>query len=91
MRTDTITLIHAMRILAEQIESEDGVANAAIGEAANRLKELYSVNKDLVEVLELALRSHGVVKPTAKPIECWDYYKVEEKAVEVLQRAAKLL
>jgi uncharacterized protein (UPF0212 family) len=40
MKTDTATLIKAMRILARDIESGDGVANAAIAEAADRLEEL---------------------------------------------------
>lgn len=39
-RTDDKTLIAAMRILARDIESGDGVANAAIAEAATRLEEL---------------------------------------------------
>ena len=40
MRTDTATLIRAMRILARDIQSGDGVANAAIAEAADRMEEL---------------------------------------------------
>lgn len=39
MKTDTNTLIKALRILARDIQSEDGVANAAIAEAADRLKK----------------------------------------------------
>ena len=41
-RAKTETIIAAMRILAEDIHSEDGVANAAIREAADRLQELQS-------------------------------------------------
>jgi hypothetical protein len=41
-KTDTLILIKAMRRLAEEIQSEDGVANAAIAEAADRLEELRS-------------------------------------------------
>lgn len=40
-RAKTETIIAAMRILAEDIHSEDGVANAAIREAADRLQELH--------------------------------------------------
>ena len=40
-RTDTDTLIQAMRVLARQIYCEDGVATAAIAEAADRLEELH--------------------------------------------------
>lgn len=38
-RSSTPTLIAAMRILARDIQSGDGVANAAIAEAADRLEE----------------------------------------------------
>ena len=39
-RTSTPTLIAAMRALARDIESPDGIANAAILEAAERLEQL---------------------------------------------------
>jgi hypothetical protein len=41
MKTPTQTLSAALRILANDIESPDGVANAAILEAADRLEELH--------------------------------------------------
>ena len=41
-KTDTLILIKAMRRLADDIQSDDGVANAAIAEAADRLEELRS-------------------------------------------------
>ena len=37
--TDTKTIIEALRVLARDIQSEDGVANAAIAEAADRLQK----------------------------------------------------
>src|SRR5271154_3722525 len=40
MKSDTQTLIDALRILARDIKSGDGVANACIAEAADRLEEL---------------------------------------------------
>jgi hypothetical protein len=40
MRTDPQTIIAAMRHLAATIQSDDGVANAAIAEAADRLDEM---------------------------------------------------
>lgn len=43
MRSDTKTLIQAMRILAVDIYSEDGIANAAIAEAADRLEEYHNL------------------------------------------------
>ena len=39
-RTSTETLIAALHILAAEIYSEDGVANAAIREGAERLEEM---------------------------------------------------
>jgi hypothetical protein len=41
-KSSTETLIVAMRILARDIQSGDGVANAAIAEAADRLEELHA-------------------------------------------------
>jgi len=61
MKTSTTTLIKALEILSKEIQSEDGVANAAIAEAADRLKMLdkrvieledviYNVIKQLEEI-----------------------------------------
>ncbi len=41
-RSSTETLIKALRILAHDLDTEDGVANTAISEAADRLEELHS-------------------------------------------------
>jgi hypothetical protein len=56
MRTETETIIGALRVLANDIQSGDGVANAAIAEAADRMEELCSellfytkLNKNFVE------------------------------------------
>lgn len=46
-RTDTKTLAAAMRVLAAEIQSDDGVANAAIAEAAERLDELSGEALDI--------------------------------------------
>lgn len=51
MRTETDVLIGALRILAEEIESEDGVANACIAEAADRLEECESILKVFEKLL----------------------------------------
>jgi cell division protein FtsB len=51
-KTDTLTLAKAMRILAIEIHSDDGVANAAIHEAAERLDELHEENKRLKADIE---------------------------------------
>lgn len=39
-RTDIRTLIDSMRLLARDIQSEDGVANMAIREAADRMDDM---------------------------------------------------
>lgn len=51
MNTPTETLVSAMRALANDIQSEDGVANAAIHEAAQRLEEQQDRIKRLEEAL----------------------------------------
>ncbi len=51
MKTDTIILAEAMRILAIEIHSDDGVANAAIQEAGERLEYLHSSNKKMREAI----------------------------------------
>ena len=48
-RTDTTTLINALRILARDIDCEDGVATACISEAADRLEEM---SKDLASMTQ---------------------------------------
>ena len=40
MHTPTETLIKAMRLLSEDIQSEDGVANAALSECADRMERM---------------------------------------------------
>ena len=47
MKTKTKTLIKALRVLANDIESDDGVANACVAEAADRLEELENKIDDL--------------------------------------------
>jgi chromosome segregation ATPase len=48
-RSDTKTIIVAMQYLSEDIESADGVANAAIAEAAQRLQELLQENEVILK------------------------------------------
>ena len=47
MRTTTRKLAMAMRVLANEIESDDGIANCAILEAANRLDEYADIEESL--------------------------------------------
>lgn len=56
--TDTATLAQAMFILSKQIQSPDGVANAAILEAAQRLVILDSMCKAAAVEIEEYWESH---------------------------------
>jgi hypothetical protein len=56
MRSKTEVIIEALRILAGDIFSEDGIANLAIAEAADRMEELCAellfyrkLNKNFIE------------------------------------------
>mgnify|MGYP006893626885 CR=1 FL=1 len=60
MKSSTETLIAAMHILARDIQSKDGVANAAIFEAAQRLEELYKENIELKEYLDTNVPGDGL-------------------------------
>ena len=42
MRSSTKTIIGALRILSNDIQGGDGVANACLWEAADRMEELYN-------------------------------------------------
>ena len=86
-RTRTPILISAMRLLARDIESEDGVANAAIAEAGNRLadleEELERSNKFLedaraafkakVDVLEADLDRYRKMVSPANAIDLGEF------------------
>ncbi len=60
-RTNTQTLILSMRILARDVQCDDGVANSAITEAADRLEELQSA---LVEVRGMVWEA--ILKPSKR-------------------------
>jgi len=63
MRSKTETIIGALRVLANDIQSGDGVANAAIAEAADRIEELCS---ELLFQKRLAEKYVGAGKICAK-------------------------
>ena len=99
-RTRTPILIAAMRLLAQEIQSEDGVANAAIAEAADRLEELAHIadgNSKLIaaqRALGESLRSQliqaqqglgeNVTRPHDGPDRCPTYYDGCNCTVEAL-------
>lgn len=57
MRTSTQTLAAALDILAHDIQSDDGVANAAIAEAAARLREQDAMIIDCQQRLDAATKA----------------------------------
>ena len=63
MRSKTETIIGALRILAGDIFSEDGIANLAIAEAADRMEELCA---ELLFQKQLAEKYVGAGKICAK-------------------------
>lgn len=52
--------------------------------------DLEASHAELLEVLRLALRSHGVIKCSNPPKDAWEYNKVHEKAVAVINKAMGL-
>ena len=67
-KSSTETLIAAMRILARDIESGDGVANVAIAEAADRLAELQShvMSEHLRDATKMAEQQASIAELAAK-------------------------
>ena len=63
MRSKTETIVGALRVLANDIQSGDGVANAAIAEAADRIEELCA---ELLFQKRLAEKYVGAGKICAK-------------------------
>ena len=52
MRSKTEILISALRILARDIQTDDGVVNACLAEAASRLEQLQRNLKEAIELAE---------------------------------------
>ena len=50
-KTDTETLVKALRILAVEIQSGDGIAKAAIFEAAQRIDDLADLAAEMAGML----------------------------------------
>ena len=73
MRSSTKTLVAALHILAEDIDCSDGVANAAIYEAALRLQE---INEDLCDAEDEADR---LIAENAKLLQCIKVLQVDNE------------
>lgn len=61
MKSKTKTLIEAMQILANEIHSEDGVANMAIFEASERLDEQQKRIKELEQELQKSTDQNDLI------------------------------
>ena len=60
MKTKSKTLIKALRILSEDVQSDDGVSNACIAEAADRIEELEAKITELnVKLIKDTFRLRG--------------------------------
>jgi hypothetical protein len=53
VKSNINTLIDAMKILSDEIWSDDGVANAVVLEAAITLEELHEENKTLKKIISI--------------------------------------
>ena len=61
MKSKTKTLIEAMQILANEIHSEDGIANAAIFEASERLYEQQKRIEELEQELQKSTDQNDLI------------------------------
>lgn len=55
MKSETDTIISALRVLARDIHTDDGVVNACLDEAAGRLEELQRANQNTLADLAVAI------------------------------------
>ena len=55
MKSKTESLISALRVLARDIQTDDGVVNACLEEAAGRLEELQRANQNTLTDLAVAI------------------------------------
>lgn len=53
MRSNTDTLIEALRILSDEIISDDGIANNVILEASRMIQELQDENETLKSIIKI--------------------------------------
>ena len=74
MNSSTKTLIEALRILARDIESDDWVANAAIGEAADRLEQQQDYIKRLEEFGD-NVQHNAIIDEDVLTTDEWDKAK----------------
>jgi hypothetical protein len=82
-QTEAQRLANALERDIQQTDAEDNVIHVArwfVQDAAAELRRLDAVNAQLLEALDLALRSHGVLLLSDPPLDAWRAYGVEFKA-----------
>lgn len=86
--SSTRTLASAVRILSQEIASPDGVANAALAEASQRLEELSRIEANLCTA-EPALRlAHKAI--AENPFGIYSAAEVIAALFSLLEHAASL-
>ena len=76
MNTPTEKLVMALRVLADEIQSDDGVANAAIHEAALRLEQQSEKIKRLYEGI---LKNNQEIEQTCGKVLGYPWFKDDQK------------
>lgn len=76
MNTPTEKLVMALRVLADEIQSDDGVANAAIHEAAQRLEQQSEKIKRLYEGI---LKNNQEIEQTCGKVLGYPWFKDDQK------------
>lgn len=93
MRSTTDTLIAALHVLARDLDSADGVPNAALTEAAERMRELANALRPFAEMAEHypKIKKYGTRPTSGELFEIASSGKSARYTVEDLHRAADLL
>lgn len=76
MNTSTEKLVAALRVLSSEIQSDDGVANAAIQEAAQRLEQQSEKIKRLYEGI---LKNNQEIEQTCGKVLGYPWFKDDQK------------
>ena len=92
MKATTEQLVSALRVLSVDIQSEDGVANAVVAEAADRLTLMVNLVARHVEetkddIQQMAVASDTMVEATAKIQSLRDRIKRLEEAGDAMLNA----
>lgn len=92
MKATTEQIVSALRVLSVEMHSEDGVANAVVAEAADRLTLMANlvakhVQETKDDVDQMAVASETMVEATAKIQNLRERIKRLEEAVEAYRTA----